>query len=315
MGLVIGMDEAGYGPNLGPLVVTVTAWEVPGHPRDTDFWTAFADIVSQKARTGHSRLHVADSKRVYTPSRGIKNLETAVLCALRLLGKSPESFQGLWRMLAEETFAQRDAEPWFADNDLQLPDVADERFVDEMAQCWQHCCSRCGIQLKALRSDIVLTQRFNRMTQEANSKGVALSRISLGLLRQVWDPDSEQRTLIIADKHGGRNRYTDLLAETLDGHMVFELQQAKQCSIYRIGKSDVHFQMKAESHFPVAMASMVSKYVRELAMKLFNRFWQERVSGLKATAGYPVDARRFKQEIAEVQEGLEIADDVLWRER
>jgi len=34
MGLVIGMDEAGYGPNLGPLVVTVTAWEVPGSPRD-----------------------------------------------------------------------------------------------------------------------------------------------------------------------------------------------------------------------------------------------------------------------------------------
>ena len=35
MGLLIGMDEAGYGPNLGPLVVTVTVWEVPGSPRDS----------------------------------------------------------------------------------------------------------------------------------------------------------------------------------------------------------------------------------------------------------------------------------------
>jgi hypothetical protein len=30
MALLIGMDEAGYGPNLGPLVISATAWEVPG---------------------------------------------------------------------------------------------------------------------------------------------------------------------------------------------------------------------------------------------------------------------------------------------
>ena len=29
MGILIGMDEAGYGPNLGSLVVAATAWEVP----------------------------------------------------------------------------------------------------------------------------------------------------------------------------------------------------------------------------------------------------------------------------------------------
>lgn len=29
MGILIGMDEAGYGPNLGPLVVAATAWQVP----------------------------------------------------------------------------------------------------------------------------------------------------------------------------------------------------------------------------------------------------------------------------------------------
>src|SRR5687768_1242409 len=29
MGILIGMDEAGYGPHFGPLVVAATAWEVP----------------------------------------------------------------------------------------------------------------------------------------------------------------------------------------------------------------------------------------------------------------------------------------------
>ena len=47
MGLLIGMDEAGYGPNLGPLVVTVTEWEVPGSPREFDLWAAMSDIASQ----------------------------------------------------------------------------------------------------------------------------------------------------------------------------------------------------------------------------------------------------------------------------
>ena len=29
MAILIGIDEAGYGPNYGPLVVAATAWHVP----------------------------------------------------------------------------------------------------------------------------------------------------------------------------------------------------------------------------------------------------------------------------------------------
>ena len=60
---------------------------------------------------------------------------------------------------------------------------------------------------------------------------------------------------------------------------------------------------------------MVSKYIRELAMAAFNRFWCTRLEGLKPTAGYPIDAQRFRRDIAELQRNLGIADDVLWRER
>jgi hypothetical protein len=60
---------------------------------------------------------------------------------------------------------------------------------------------------------------------------------------------------------------------------------------------------------------MTSKYLRELSMAAFNAFWQRHVRDLKPTAGYPVDARRFRQQIATVQAELGIEDQQLWRAR
>ena len=44
----------------------------------------------------------------------------------------------------------------------------------------------------------------------------------------------------------------------------------------------------------VALASIVSKTIRELWMDVFNDYWCERVPGLKRTAGYHTDAKRFR---------------------
>ena len=58
---------------------------------------------------------------------------------------------------------------------------------------------------------------------------------------------------------------------------------------------------------------MASKYLRELAMHAFNRHWLQHLPDLLPTAGYPIDARRFKSEIAAVQQILGIEDRILWR--
>jgi hypothetical protein len=90
-------------------------------------------------------------------------------------------------------------------------------------------------------------------------------------------------------------------------------------SIYRWGveaeRVEIQFRAGGESFLPAALASMVSKYLRELAMRAFNDFWCCRVPELKPTAGYPIDARRFKQAIAATQGELGIDDDILWRSR
>ncbi len=315
MGVVIGMDEAGYGPNLGPLVVTATVWEVTGHPRETNFWAALDDVVQQSLPTDKFRLQVADSKQVYSPSRGIANLEKSVLCALRLLGYIPRSFHELLAHLTNDGHLLSHSEPWYKGQKLLLPYAIDECSIGDVAVRFDQCCKQNGIRLKAIQSDVVLTERFNRMTREFDSKSGALSRISMQLLRQVWNPNANEPTLVLADKHGGRNRYDTLLNQILDGRMIFRLQESKKLSRYRVDRTEIHFQVAAEVHFPVAMASMISKYLRELAMTLFNRFWMDQVPNLKPTKGYPVDARRFKRDISDAQTRQNIPDEILWRER
>ncbi|MHC4253749.1 MAG: hypothetical protein ACYS9X_31935, partial [Planctomycetota bacterium] len=65
----------------------------------------------------------------------------------------------------------------------------------------------------------------------------------------------------------------------------------------------------------VALASMVSKYVRELFVRRLNRWFGERVEDLKPTAGYPVDAARFLADTAEFRARAGIAEFDLVRSR
>ena len=60
---------------------------------------------------------------------------------------------------------------------------------------------------------------------------------------------------------------------------------------------------------------MLAKYLRELSMKAFNQYWQRYVPDLRPTAGYPVDAKRFKQQISAAQQRLKVDDQQLWRTR
>ena len=132
------MDEAGYGPNLGPLVVTVTAWDVPDDPRACDLWDCFADVAANKYDP--QKLHIGDSKEVYSPAKGMAELERSVfavmgLCFERLpqtLAELVEMLGGNWREFAA-------AEPWY-NTDLPLPLVIDPQTLSESVDRWRTCC-------------------------------------------------------------------------------------------------------------------------------------------------------------------------------
>jgi len=312
---LIGMDEAGYGPNLGPLVITTTAWEIPDNPQGCDLFGILASAVTRDASDGHRKLHIGDSKQVYSSSKGLASLERPVLALLQAAGVQTTTFHELWNSLAATRIPADQQQPWFADRDIVLPVATTNDSIRPLAEQFRDCLEQVAVGPVRIGCEVILTERFNRLVREAGSKGLVLSRSSLSLLRHYWNPNAVGSTLIVCDKHGGRNRYDPLIADLLDGQMILRVRESREVSIYRVGNSEIRFQMRAEAHFPVAVASMVSKYLREVSMLLFNQFWISHLPDLKPTKGYPTDARRFRSQIAKKQAEIGIADDVLWRHR
>ena len=89
MGYLIGTDEAGYGPNLGPLVVSATVWEAPDDVRGDDLFELLRETIvatPRQAKGGDGpRVAMADSKALYKPGGGLKHLERGLFAALAVL--------------------------------------------------------------------------------------------------------------------------------------------------------------------------------------------------------------------------------------
>ncbi|MBL8817122.1 MAG: hypothetical protein JNL58_13925 [Planctomyces sp.] len=313
--LVAGTDEAGYGPNLGPLVVTATLWEVPSDVEPHGMWDSLSGVLTNQPARNEQRLHVADSKQVYSPSSGLLDLETGVLSLLKSIIDVPQTIRGLGKLLAGDPFESGLLlEPWNLQYDPELPI---ESFPDELSEyCDQllEAFDESGVRLKSVVSRVIFPHEFNVLVEQADSKGVVLSAATLQLVRAVA-PDSEQLVRVYCDKHGGRNRYDGVISDAYEDQFVFRLEESMERSRYRMGRMEFCFRTRAEELLPVALASMVSKYLREVLMIGFNQFWQAQIPDLRPTKGYPLDAKRFLEQISETAAQLQIPPSLFWRSR
>jgi ribonuclease HII len=317
---IIGIDEAGYGPNLGPLVMTSVACRVPDKLRGADLWKVLAKAVRRQSSEDDGRLLIGDSKVVYSPARGLARLETSVLATLTKESGEVRVLDPLVRWLSPDTHPELVSETWYAGNS-ELPASANAATILKTAACFHACCLHNGIVWGLARSVIVCPKRFNQLLSHWGSKGAVLAEGLMQLLQ--WNQHSaadSESLLIIVDKHGGRNNYAAMLQHAFVDGVVLAQQESLSRSIYQVlglnREVRVTIQPRADAeHFCVALASMVSKYLRELLMLEFNRFWQLEVPGLKATAGYPSDAARFFDDIRPAAKRLGIAEIAIWRRR
>ncbi len=321
MPFLVGTDEAGYGPNLGPLVISATLWRVPeGLPADGLYGRlrgTVAATLAEAAQFGPPCVAMADSKTLYQSGKGLAALERGLLAALGVVGRRPSSRLAVWAALAPSSREALRALPWYAEHDGPVPIDCPCGDVEGCVSGLAAGLARAEVRLVEIRSRAIFEDEFNRLCGRHGSKGSLLSHATLGLAAEVLASAGDEPIVVVCDKHGGRNSYADLLSEHFPECYVEVRGEGRQRSVYRFGppgrRIEFRFEAKAEKHLPTALASMASKYLRELAMRALNEFWARRVPGLCPTAGYPADARRFKNDIAAVQAQLGIADAAMWR--
>ena len=303
MAIVAGIDEAGYGPLLGPLVVTGVAFEVPDDRVDASLWELLADSVTNRVRRRDLRLPICDSKKLHKPQAGLANVERTALVMLASAKPLPGSLGDLLRRLAPHMPADMDDYPWYTGLDFALPVETDGRAIATQANAVRRDARANGVRLAGVLAEPLLEGQYNRLVSSTRNKAVVLLGLTLRIVQRILDKAAGRQVRILIDRHGGRRHYASHLMTSFDRFELQILEESPQRSAYRLIRSPssltVEFCTNGEAHhLPVALASIFSKYLRELFMRGFNRYWCDRVSSLRPTAGYYTDARRFLGEIA-----------------
>jgi hypothetical protein len=328
----VGIDEAGYGPNLGPLVMTAVVAESTGEPdrqprkgRALDFWGELTATVD-RAGGDPDRLWVDDSKLILRGGKGRDRLESACFAAVHAAANQvPSCLEELLELLGAGTLEAAEISPWSA----RGPDGGDGRTegsrhplagsagLDRLLARQPLAPKSARWRVVAVRSVIVGPARFNQGLCAAGLKSTVHFEAFERLLRQVWNLAGDGiTTRVCGDKHGGRHYYFPLLIQAFGDAWIDRGEEGADISRYTIRdgtrRLDLLVMPRAEAHDGlVALASIVSKTVRELWMDVFNAYWKARVPELRPTAGYHTDAHRFRSEI-EATAIAEQLDPALW---
>ena len=325
MTLVIGTDEAGYGPNLGPLVIAATAWQVADDSRDAAAIDRdLEEAVAEGSRAaGLSRPLWTDSKLVHRGPNGFAAVERAALGGLVAVAPSlpareselPRDWPDLDSLLGGIDAGTSPPVEAAALATLPLPAEAQGDDCRRAGRAVAAAAASRGLAVRAIRCRVIQPAEFNAAVAAGLNKADILSRATLGLAAELRAMLPDEQAFIWCDRHGGRRSYAPLLTNHFETPLVRVLEEAAERSAYALPdrRCTVEFRVGGESRVPVALASLTAKYVRELAMLAFNAFWRGRVPGLRATAGYPVDAARWRNDAATAVAAAGCGWDAVWR--
>ena len=301
MAVLVGIDEAGFGPILGPLVVSSSTFSLPYNLLASDLWQILGKSVGNRRQRLAGRLLIADSKKAYNKTVGIKHLERTILTILSCLGREPTTLSELLQMLCPDCLKRLSDYPWYKDvqNYSLSADTADRAIAsmvltDDLASN--------GIELQQLNSCCLDVAYYNKMVSTVNNKASVLFTATSKLIQLARDNFAGEELNIIIDRQGGRKHYRKNLQRMFPDMSLRIIRESPAVSSYELqtvaGAMRVHFVVGADGQYlPVSLASMVSKYLRELLIGSINRFFAGFRPDLKPTAGYWEDGLRFIEDL------------------
>ncbi|MCE2967563.1 MAG: hypothetical protein ACK5WB_03645 [Phycisphaerales bacterium] len=321
---IVGMDEAGFGPMIGPLTVGMAAFRVHDWSPDSpapDFWSLLAPAVTRSPSDAR-KIPIEDSKRLKLPNDSkrhpLTHLLRGVLSTLSATGLSPTSDSDLLAALG----CAIEPHPWYEGEPVALPVDLDRLKID--ANLLARAMADARVELLELSVFVVGETRFNQVVRDEGSKARATALGLSSHMSTVWSRWADMttpghETRVILDRQGGRTDYANYLANLIPQSHASTLtvnvdHESPQRARYTLRGTTPDSEARAlvalvqpeaeSSYLPVALASMAAKVVRELLMARMNRYWIARASlaglSVKPTAGYVQDARRWLDDLKSV---------------
>ncbi len=270
--LVLGIDENGYGPVLGPFVVTGVLLEVDGDP-----WNVL--------KIGGKRSFIRDSKEIFRGSLPSYRIgETLALGFLKNLGLSPKDTAEYIQEVTGEPYdslfqGSESIKPlhpilrlplWLDNEPSKIP-----------------LTGYGPVKIVCVRQRVIMPGLFNRRVKAIGSKAY------LDFLEFMEVADlctAGKSAIIILGKIGGTTHYLKMFrfAGIEPVKVLFESRERSSYT-YKLWK--LNFIRDADSKYlPVAMASIVGKYTREILMTALSRGLGSD-SMLPIASGYRHDTR------------------------
>ena len=214
----VGIDEAGYGPNLGPLVMTAVVAESCRENGRAYRAVPKPRLLGRPGRDGRSRRRrsrAALGRRLEGDllwREGSKRLEAACLAAIHAASNTlPRSLRGLDRGCWGRHARRRRAHALARIEPERVSPgrpIAHEPELEALLER-KPLCAGCGAwQVAGVRAVVVGPARFNARLFDHGLKSAVHYEAFEKLLSWVWCLTIEgSTTRVVGDKHGGRHYY------------------------------------------------------------------------------------------------------------